>query len=69
MYRDQALSLCSCNPIKECKSVWDQEFICPDRFLDLVIKDTLSEIASIYRTSIEDANPNLDINQKSQTQV
>lgn len=51
----------------DCKSVWDYEFVCPDRFLDLVVKDTLQEIASIYRTSITDANPNMDQNQKSET--
>ena len=69
IYRDQALSLCACNPEHKCKSAWDQEFICPDRFLDLIIKDTLTELGSIYRTSLEDANPNLDVNQKTQTEV
>lgn len=50
-----------------CKSIWEYEFVCPDRFLDLVVKDTLQEIASIYRTSIEDANPNMEPNQKTAT--
>jgi hypothetical protein len=52
-----------------CKSRWDYEFVCPDRFLDLVAKDTLQEIASIYRTSIADENPNMDENQKTQTEA
>jgi len=50
-----------------CKSIWDYEFVCPDRFLDLVVKDTLQELGSIYRTSVVDSNPNMDPNQKSQT--
>lgn len=50
-----------------CKNIWDYEFVCPDRFLDLVVKDTLQELGSIYRTSPVDSNPNMDINQKSQT--
>lgn len=52
-----------------CKSVWDYDFVCPDRFLDLVMRDTLQEIATIYRTSIKDENPNLDSNQPTQTTV
>jgi hypothetical protein len=52
-----------------CKSYWDYDFVCPDRFLDLVMRDTLQEIGTIYRGSVEDENPNLDENQKSQTNV
>lgn len=51
----------------KCKSIWDYEFVCPDRFLDLVLKDVLQEVGSIYRSSVEDANPNMDPNQKSKT--
>lgn len=50
-----------------CKSKLDAEFVCPDRFLDLVIKDTIQEIGNFYRTSVEDENPNLDENQKTKT--
>jgi len=52
---------------ERCKSNWEREFICPDRFYDLVVRDTLTELANIYRTSIEDSNPNLDPNQKGKT--
>lgn len=52
-----------------CKSRWDYEFVCPDRFLDLVHRETLQEVASIYRTSVIDENPNLDENQKTQTEA
>ena len=50
-----------------CNSKLDLEFVCPDRFLDLVVKDTIQEMANFYRTSVSDENPNLDENQKSQT--
>ena len=56
-----------CDEQAKCKTVWDYEFVCPDRFYDLVARDTLQELASIYRTSIVDENPNMDENQKSQT--
>jgi len=52
---------------KNCNSTWDSDFVLPDRLLDVVIKDTIQEVASIYRTSIKDENPNLDSNIKSQT--
>lgn len=64
--KKEAEDISSCKECT-CKSIWDYEFICPDRFLDLVVKDTLQEIASIYRTSVEDANPNMDPNQKTAT--
>jgi hypothetical protein len=50
-----------------CASKLDSDFVCPDRFLDLVIKDTIAEIGNFYRTSVEDENPNLDENQKTKT--
>lgn len=46
---------------------WDSDFVCPDRFLDLVIKDTISEVANFYRTSQPDENPNMDEHQKTKT--
>ncbi len=61
-----ALETSSCQTTS-CKSVWEYEFVCPDRFLDRVVGDTLTEIGTLYRTSVEDTNPNLDSNQKSKT--
>lgn len=64
----QNMSACGEKDTKSaCISEWDKEFVCPDRFLDLVMRDTLQEVASVQRTSIEDENPNMDNNQKSQT--
>lgn len=62
----ETVSSC-CENKNPCKSLWEYEFVCPDRFYDLVVTDTLSELANIYRTSVEDSNPNLDINQKGKT--
>jgi len=56
-----------CSECDSCQSAWDKEFICPDRFTDLVLRETLQEIASIYRTTPADENPNWDENQKSAT--
>lgn len=59
---------CDCKDNKNnCTSKWETEFVCPDRFVDLVIRETLQEVASIYRTSVADENPNLDENIKSAT--
>ena len=57
-----------CSSCSGCTSAWDSNFVCPDRFMDLVLRETIQEVATIYRTSIEDENPNLDSNIKSQTQ-
>lgn len=51
----------------DCHSAWDNAFVCPDRLADLVLKDTIQEVATIYRTSVADENPNLDENVKGQT--
>lgn len=63
------LSGCNCNDNEKCVSEWDYEFICPDSLLDAVIRSTLQEVASIRIQIPEDANPNMDLNQKSQTTV
>lgn len=67
--QSEAQSVCDCigEEGNKCKSVWDNNFICPDRFLDLVLRDTLQEVASIYRATPPDENPNMDENQKSKT--
>lgn len=70
MDKDEAENVSECSGqsnSNSCKSKWDQEFVCPDRFYDLVVKDTLQEVANIWRTSQKDENPNLDENQKTRT--
>lgn len=64
----ETVSSCSDNYQKpSCKSKLDSEFVCPDRFLDLVVSATIQEVGTFYRTSITDENPNLDENQKTKT--
>lgn len=66
--KSQVDNVCGCNDkSSECVSHWDLEFVCSDRLLDSVIRDTIQEVATIYRTSQADENPNLDENQKTQT--
>ena len=48
----------------KCKSVWDYEFVCPDRFYDLVAKDTLQELLGSFAVIQGDGNPNLNANEK-----
>lgn len=63
------LSACECDKKKkkECKSKWDSEFVCPDKFLELVARETAQEVGNFNRSFIEDENPNLDENQKTKT--
>ena len=56
-----------CSDCPECLSSWDRIFVCPDRFIDLVERETIQEIASVYGSRVPDENPNMDENQKSQT--
>jgi hypothetical protein len=60
------ISGCISDELK-CKSSWESEFVCPDRFYDLVVKDTIAELVGTFRTIVEDANPNLDPTQKGKT--
>lgn len=55
------------NKTEKCESALSAKFVCPDRFLDLVVRDTIQEIASITMRIPADENPNLDENQKTQT--
>lgn len=61
------LSECCDSSSASCESKWDQDFVCPDRFIDLVTRETIQEVGSFYRTSVADENPNLDENQKTKT--
>lgn len=68
MSKKDAEKVSSCSDNNDlCVNYMDEEFVCPDRFLDLVIKDTLTECSSFYMGATEDENPNLDIHQKTKT--
>lgn len=50
---------------EDCSSVWDRQFICPAKLYEIVVNETLKEIAG-YRLQIPtDENPNLDSNIKT----
>ena len=59
----------SCEECDECKSVWNYDFICPDKLYEPIINETIAEIGTTFKSIPEDENPNLDSNQKSQTVV
>ena len=65
-----AMSTCSGSTSSSssgCTSNWDATFICPERFLDLVVEYTIQEVAKFYKTSVPDENPNMDEHEKTKT--
>jgi len=55
LYEKEQCSECSDD---KCKSVWEHEFIIPDKLSEVVISETLKEL-SLNRQIQEDQNPNL----------
>lgn len=53
----------------ECESVLDQEFGCPEKLLDLAVREAINEIASTWRQIQPDENPNMDANLRTKTTV
>jgi hypothetical protein len=53
---------CSCNSDK-CKSLWDYEFIVPDKLEEAVLGETIKEI-SMKKQIPADENPNMNNNEK-----
>lgn len=49
--------LSSCN--EDCMSAWDYKFVCPDKLLEQVIRDTVQQL-TITKQIREDENPNLN---------
>ena len=48
-----------------CTSIWEYDFICPDRLYDMVASQTLQELGSIWAGSSKDEKPNLNSNEKT----
>lgn len=67
LFDKEAAEACGCKKVDTCKSVWDYDFICPDKLLEPVIADTTNEVMGIWRRITPDENPNQDLNIKSQT--
>lgn len=49
-----------------CKSLWDQQFVCPDKHIDLVAREVRAEVLASLGIPA-DENPNLDEHQKTKT--
>ena len=56
--------LSECGEKTGCISVYDAEFICPDKLIDLVITDAINEILTSWKRIPIDENPNLNENIK-----
>jgi len=53
----ELLDECSSCKKEDCKSYLEKEFICPDKLLDVVVKETVQRIG-IPRNIVQDENPN-----------
>jgi hypothetical protein len=49
-----------------CKSLWDYNFICPDKLLEPIINEVIKEVVSTTISIPVDENSNMDSNQKTQ---
>lgn len=61
-------ALSTCKECDSCKSIWDYEFVCPDKLLTVVINETFKKVAMV-RQVVEDSLPNLDPLQKTNGKV
>lgn len=66
-YSCELIDSCGNSDKNDCKSIWEYPFICPDKTIDAIRRETSVELATIYKRIPKDENPNLDSNQKSQT--
>lgn len=58
----------ACNESGDCAiSIWDREFIVSDKLDEVVISETVKEIAGTYMQITPDTNPNMDENQRGKT--
>lgn len=51
-----------------CDSLWDFDFITPDKMEEIVIQETIKEVSLRLQVPV-DSNPNLDENQRQQSQA
>ncbi len=52
--------ICECSD-KKCDSVWDFDFVCPDKLEEVIIQETLKQLM-VTRQLPKDENPNLNSN-------
>ena len=65
--KEKVEDISSCKSSDSCKSVWEHEFVCSDKLIEVVIQETLKEILSSNKQIMEDENPNLTEIQKDRT--
>lgn len=53
----------ACDNTEDCKSLWDYEFIIPDKLEEVILAETVKEVAMKKQTPI-DENPNENNNEK-----
>ena len=67
--KNEALKLSGCghdDSKYECMSIWDEQFVCPQKLYEYVVKETIKE-ASIRLSVPSDENPNMDSNERTTT--
>ena len=64
---DEINEAAGCSTCDECQSAWDYELPIPPRMADFVVQETINLLLSTTRQIVQDENPNLDSNIKSQT--
>lgn len=62
---DEVSEVSECS--EDCVSIWDTQFVCTDKLLEVVIQETLKELLGSYAQIQEDENPNLSVHQKDKT--
>ena len=65
--KEEALKLSACAEEDKdlgCPNVWEDEFVCPDKLREYIVKETIQEV-SLRMQIPRDENPNLDSNIRS----
>ena len=62
-FDESGISSVSCDNSNNCKSIWDLQFIVPDKLSEQVIQETINEVSTLRKVQ-SDENPNLNKNEK-----
>ncbi len=62
-FDESGISSVSCDSSNNCKSIWDLQFIVPDKLSEQVIQETINEVSTLRKVQ-SDENPNLNKNEK-----
>lgn len=64
---EEAAEASECQDCDECTSLWDETFIVPPKYLEIVSAETLNEVLRSHRQIVPDQNPDLDETQRGKT--